>query len=75
MLKNLLRYLVQNYWGRCTGWPDLLLYRGNRWFLAEVKSWGDKLSENQKRWIQDNRRYLHLPFKLVKVRRIQTISH
>ena len=29
MLKNLLRYLVQNYRGRCTGWPDLLLYRGN----------------------------------------------
>ena len=75
MLKNLLRYLVQNYRGRCTGWPDLLLYRGNRWFLAEVKSWGDKLSENQKRWIQDNRRYLHLPFKLVKVHKIQTICH
>jgi hypothetical protein len=75
MLKNLLRYLVHNYRGRCTGWPDLLLYRGNRWFLAEVKSWGDKLSENQKRWIQDNRRYLHLPFKLVKVHKIQTICH
>jgi hypothetical protein len=67
MLKNLLRYLVQNYWGHYSGWPDLLLYRGNEWFLAEVKSSGDKLGENQKRWIQDNRQYLHLPFKLVKV--------
>ena len=35
MLKNLLRYLVQNYWGRYSGWPDLLLYRGNQWFLAK----------------------------------------
>ena len=74
MLKNLLRYLVHNYRGRCSGWPDLLLYRGNQWFLAEVKSWSDKLSKKQKRWIQDNHRYLHLPFKLVKVHRIQTIS-
>jgi hypothetical protein len=35
--------------------------------LAEVKSWRDKLNENQKRWIEDNHRYLHLPFKLVQV--------
>jgi VRR-NUC domain len=67
VLKTLLRYLVQDYWGRYSGWPDLLLHLGDDWFLAEVKSAGDKLNENQKRWIQDNHRYLHLPFKLVKV--------
>jgi hypothetical protein len=37
--------------------------------LAEVKSCSDKLNENQKRWIEDNHRYLHLPFKLVQVAR------
>jgi hypothetical protein len=61
--------------GGATQAGQTCLYRGNQWFLAEVKSWCDKLSENQKRWIKDNRRYLHLPFKLVKVHRIQTISH
>jgi hypothetical protein len=39
--------------------------------LAEIKSWRDKLNENQKRWIEDNHRYLHLPFKLVQVHRLE----
>src|SRR6266511_4147814 len=69
ILKTVLGYLVLNYWGHYSGWPDLLVYRTNQWFLAEVKSWRDKLNENQKRWIEDNHRYLHLPFKLVQVAR------
>ena len=67
VLKTVLGYLVLNYWGHRSGWPDLLVYRTNQWFLAEVKSWRDKLNENQKRWIEDNHRHLHLPFKLVQV--------
>jgi len=69
VLKTVLGYLVLNYWGHRSGWPDLLVYRTNQWFLAEVKSCSDKLNENQKRWIEDNHRYLHLPFKLVQVAR------
>ena len=68
-LKTVLSYLVLNYWGHRSGWPDLLVYRTNQWFLAEVKSCSDKLNENQKRWIENNHRYLHLPFKLVQVAR------
>jgi hypothetical protein len=67
VLKTVLGYLVLHYWGHYSGWPDLLVYRANQWFLAEVKSWRDKLNENQKRWVEDNHRYLHLPFKLVQV--------
>jgi hypothetical protein len=67
LVKNLLHYLAQNFWGRSSGWPDLLVYQADEWFLAEVKSSRDKLSEKQKRWIADNHRYLHLPFKVVKV--------
>jgi hypothetical protein len=67
VLKTVLGYLVLHYWGHRSGWPDLLVYRPNQWFLAEIKSWRDKLNENQKRWIEDNHRYLHLPFKLVQV--------
>ena len=39
MLKTVLGYLVLNYWEHRSGWPDLLVYRANQWFLAEVKSW------------------------------------
>ena len=74
ILKTVLGYLVLNYWGHYSGWPDLLVYRANQWFLAEVKSWRDKLNENQKRWIEDNHRYLHLPFKLVQVHRMESMA-
>jgi len=71
VLKTVLGYLVLNYWRHRSGWPDLLVYRTKEWFLAEVKSCSDKLNENQKRWIEDNHRYLHLPFKLVQVHRME----
>ena len=71
VLKTMLGYLILHYWGHRSGWPDLLVYRPDQWFLAEIKSWRDKLNENQKRWIEDNHRYLHLPFKLVQVARME----
>jgi len=64
---EILRYLVEDYWGRYAGWPDLLVYRDNEFFFAEVKSAADKLGESQERWIRDNHERLRLPFKLVKV--------
>ena len=64
---RILRYLVADYWGRYTGWPDLLVHRGNEFFFAEVKSSKDKLREDQKNWIRGNSAELHLPFKLVKI--------
>ena len=64
---SILRYLIQDYWGRYCGWPDLLVHRGEEFFFAEVKSSGDKLSEDQKRWIGDNYNSLKIPFTLVKI--------
>jgi len=71
---RILRYLIGNYWGRFTGWPDLLIYDDDEFFFAEVKASKDKLSEEQKRWIRDNSRDLHLPFKLIKIHRTGTAS-
>jgi len=64
---RILRYLVGDYWGRYLGWPDLLVHDKNDFFFAEVKSSKDKLSEEQKQWIDGNATVLHLPFKLVKI--------
>lgn len=66
---RLLRYLVGDYWGRYLGWPDLIAVRGDELLLAEVKYGQDRLSEDQKRWITDNHRWLHLPFALIKIHR------
>lgn len=64
---EILQYLIEDYWGRRAGWPDLLVYRGNEFFFAEVKSAADKLGERQERWIRDNHERLRFPFKLVEV--------
>ena len=29
---EILRYLIEDYWGRRAGWPDLLVYRDNEFF-------------------------------------------
>jgi hypothetical protein len=67
VIHRILRYLIANYWKRYIGWPDLLIYKPNDYFLAEVKSSKDKLRENQKNWIQGNSSDLHLPFRIVKI--------
>jgi hypothetical protein len=71
---EILRYLVEDYWGRYSGWPDLLVHRGNEFFFAEIKSSGDKLGEKQKHWIRNNHKRLHFPFKLVKVHKAATAT-
>lgn len=65
----ILRYLVDDYWGRYLGWPDLLLHRNGEFLLVEVKSSSDKLSGDQMRWITDNHAQLKLPFRLAKLHR------
>lgn len=68
-LRRALEYLFADYWGHFLGWPDLMATRGDEHFFVEVKSSKDRLSGEQKRWIQDNHATLHLPFKIVKVHR------
>jgi VRR-NUC domain len=66
-LMEILRYLVEHYWSRYAGWPDLLIYRNNDFMLVEVKSARDRLGATQQRWIRDNHDRLHLPFKLLEL--------
>jgi hypothetical protein len=68
---EMLRYLVEDYWGRRSGWPDLIIFRDNEFFFAEVKSATDKLGASQQRWLRDNRERLHFPFKLIEVRKME----
>jgi len=70
IIARILRYLVGDYWHRYLGWPDLLIYRQDEFFFAEVKSSNDRLSEEQKNWIRGNSDELHLPFQIVKIHKI-----
>ena len=70
----ILKYLVENYWDRYLGWPDLFIYHEKSFFFVEVKSSKDKLSQTQKKWIRNNDELLNLPFKIVKIHRQKTID-
>ena len=68
----ILRYLVDNYWGRYVGWPDLLMWQDVTFMMVEVKSSSDKLSAEQMRWIADNHDILKVPFRIVKLHRTRS---
>ena len=67
-IRHILRYLVDDYWGRYLGWPDLIVIRESEFKFVEVKSANDKLSDDQQRWIGDNRSILGFQFIIAKVR-------
>lgn len=69
-----LRYLVQDYWRNYLGWPDLLAWRGSEVLFVEVKLSRDKLSEDQRHWIEANCTTLKLPFRMIKIHRKQRAS-
>lgn len=73
-LKKVLRYLAGDYWQRYLGWPDLLSWRTtpkgpSDLLFVEVKSSSDKLSDDQRSWIEGNATQLKFPFHVVKVHR------
>ena len=71
---NILKYLTGSYWERYLGWPDLLVYDEKEFFFVEVKSSGDKLSEEQKAWIRGNATEMQLPFKIAKIHKKKTLT-
>jgi hypothetical protein len=52
------------------GWPDLLAASRSGPLFVEVKSARDKLSEDQKRWIEDNQKLLGFEFRMIKITRM-----
>ena len=66
-IMEILRYLIEDYWSRRAGWPDLLVYRDNEFFSQRSSLQVTSSGENQERWIRDNQHRLHFPFKLVEV--------
>lgn len=69
---RILRYLVGDYWGRYCGWPDLFAQNDSAYLFAEVKLSKDKLSDEQRTWIENNQTQLNLPFQIIKIHRTQS---
>ena len=78
-VKTIMRYLAEAYWERYLGWPDLLSWQPTSdgpqdVEFVEVKSSSDKLSDDQRSWIQGNHDHLRLPFRIVKVHRTKRLD-
>jgi hypothetical protein len=65
----ILRYLVNNYWERYLGWPDIFAWRGEEHLFVEVKLSSDKLSEEQRLWIEQSAA-LQLNFAILKIHKL-----
>jgi hypothetical protein len=68
---EMLRYLVEDYWAAVRDGQNLIIFRDNEFFFAEVESATDKLGKSHQRWLRDNRGRLHFPFKLIEVRKME----
>lgn len=66
---RILRYLIDNYWQRYLGWPDIFAWRGKEHLFVEVKLSQDKLSEEQRLWIEQSAA-LQLPFAILKIHKL-----
>lgn len=71
-IRRTLRYLVDDYWHHYLGWPDLFAWRSGEFLFVEVKLSGDKLSDEQRVWIERNTDTLRFPFRLLKIHRDAT---
>ncbi|MFO0559946.1 MAG: hypothetical protein U0269_18155 [Polyangiales bacterium] len=67
VVHEILRYLVGDYFARRRGWPSALITRGDEWSFVQVLHKKSRLSDEQRRWIEDNHRGHHWPFELVRV--------
>ena len=69
-IMRILKYLMDGYWERYLGWPDLLAYNEKGYSFVEVKLSKDKLSSDQRQWIKHNVSDLHFPFEICKINRV-----
>lgn len=63
---RLLRWMVQHYWDRREGWPDLLVRdeRGTRW--VGVLAPNGQLTEANRRWITERTAVTSLSYELIE---------
>lgn len=66
-IKKVLTYICKNYWSNFCGWPDLFIFNNDEFKFIEVKSSNDKLSDDQKNWIQGNYMDIGFKFEIFKV--------
>ncbi|MBA2649645.1 MAG: VRR-NUC domain-containing protein [Legionella sp.] len=59
------------YWKNFCGWPDLLIFNEKEFFFTEIKSSNDKLSEEQKNWLEGNYTYLQFNSKILKIGKLK----
>lgn len=49
---HLIKWTIQDFWNRETGWPDLFVVKDKEYWFIEVKSPYDRLSNDQMRWFE-----------------------
>lgn len=66
-LHQMLRYLVKRDFARRRGWPSALVAGPQGWRFVLVLHSKSRLSDEQRRWVEDKHREAQWPFELVRV--------
>ena len=67
---DILEFLVDDYWSRYVGWPDLLVQKSAKWFFVEVKSSRRPPQRDPEDMDSANATSLGLPEQVMKIHRL-----
>lgn len=69
LIINSVRWVIQDFWARQPGWPDLLIYRDEDFRFSEVKSPLDCLSQEQMNWFHWAVTESKIPCEIIRIKR------
>jgi hypothetical protein len=69
LIINSVKWVIQDFWARQPGWPDLLIYRDEDFRFSEVKSPLDCLSQEQMNWFHWAVTESKIPCEIIRIKR------
>jgi len=64
-----IKWAIQDFWNRQSGWPDLFVFRNAEYLFVEVKSPLDELSSEQMNWFRWATEESHIPSEICRLKK------
>jgi len=69
LVVTMLKWAVQDFWHRRSGWPDLLMFKDKYFQFVEVKSPHDRLSLDQMQWFRWVSEFGKIPHEICRIKK------
>jgi hypothetical protein len=71
MVWDCIKWTIQDFWVRQSGWPDLFAFRNTEYLFVEVKSPLDELSGEQMNWFRWATEESHIPCEICRLKKVR----